>query len=183
MFRNVMKFAMLPVMALSLVVAACDTAGELQPLTGPQVGAPSFSDDVTSFTVVKESDVTIGVVTGIIGSGGGKLVLGKHELWVPRDAVSASTVFSMSKASSELRFSLTATRLTTNDIGSRGFAQPVKLVISYKDAVNVSNPSQLKVFWARLDGTLEAQQTDVDLVGYRAVGYLNHFSDYLLAMP
>ena len=183
MFRNVLKFAMLPVMALSLLVAACDTAGEIQPLTGPQVGAPSFSDDVTSFTVVKEKDVTVGVVTGTIGSGGGKLVLGKHELWVPKDAVSAATVFTMSKASDELRFSLTATQLLTNDIGSKGFAQPVKLVISYKDAVNVSDPSALKVFWAKLDGTLEVQQTEVDLVGYRAIGSLGHFSDYLLGMP
>ena len=182
MFRKMMKVAMLPVVALSLVVAACDPAGEPQLLTGPQVGAPA-SSDVTGFTVVKEKDVSVGVVTGVIGSGGGKLVLGKHELWVPQGAVSGPTVFSMTKAGEELRFKLTATQLLTNDIGKRGFAQPVKLVINFKDAINVSDPSLLKVFWAKLDGSLEAQTTDVDIHGFRAVGHLNHFSDYILAVP
>ena len=182
MIRKLMKLAMLPAMALSLVVAACDTAGEPHLLTGPEASAPA-ADDITSYTVVKEKDVSVGVVTGTIGSGGGKLVLGKHELWVPRDAVSSATVFTMSKVGEELRFSLTATQLLTNDVGHRGFAQPVKLVINYKDAVNVTDASLLKVFWAKLDGTLEAQTTEIDVHGYRAIGHLNHFSDYLLALP
>jgi hypothetical protein len=180
MLRKLMRYSLLPALALALVVGACDQVGEV---TGPAPSAASLSEDVNSFTVVKEKDLTVGTVSGIIGSGGGKLVLGKHELRVPKDAVSGSTTFSMTKASDELRFTLTATKLTTNDIGSAGFAKPVQLVVDYSEATNISDPSLLKVFWAKLDGSFEQQPTQVDVVGKKAIGYLSHFSEYVLAMP
>jgi hypothetical protein len=182
MLRKLMRYSLLPAMALALVVGACDQVGEV---TGPGASAPLFEESESEgFTVVKEKDASVGTVAGVIGSAGGKLVLGKHELWVPQNAVSGATTFSMTKLDGQLRFELTATQLLTNDIGSSGFAVPVKLVVSFKDASDqISDPSKLRIFWKKLDGTLEAQQTEVDVVGKKAIGYLSHFSEYVLAMP
>ena len=190
-----MKLSMLPFLALSLVLGACENFGGPDGLTGPEASAPAQdllgldvdlgldAGDPNGFTVVKEKDARIGIVTGVIGSAGGKLVLGRHELWVPANAVSAATTFTMSKLSGELRFSLTATRLLPNDVGSRGFAVPVKLVANFQGVSEISDPWKLKVVWLKSDGSGEEQPTSIDIAGKKAIGLLGHFSDYALVMP
>lgn len=183
MFHKLMKYSMLPVLALALVVGACDQVGEV---TGPVASAPSLDEGGTpqGYTVIRESDASVGTVSGVIGAAGGKLVLGKHELWVPKDAVSEATTFTMDKPSDALRFKLTATRSVTNDVGSTGFAVPLKLVINFRYAIDtIDDPASLRVLWEKSDGSVEVQQTEIDTAGKRGIGYLNHFSDYVLAAP
>jgi hypothetical protein len=185
MLRNFMKLALMPVLALALVAAGCDQAGDV---TGPEQAGPAQILGLTltpsAYTVVRESDATLGTVTGVIGSAGGRLQLGRHELQVPAGAVSGPTTFAMTKLSvDELKFGLTATQLLPNDVGARGFAVPVKLVIDFGRAVNVADASVLQVLWIKPLGGLEAQPTQIDFAGRRAIGELSHFSDYMLAVP
>lgn len=186
MKKQLMKLSLLPTLALSLVLWSCDALDDPSArLTGPEVGAVSQSTSGNGFTVVKEKDLNAGVVSGIIGSSGGKLMLGKHELVVPKDAVSGATTFTMSKVDGDhIRVKLTATQLTTNDIGSRGFAVPVTLTLSYENAAELpQDPSLLRIVWLRLDGTVQEQLSDVDVVGKRVRAAVGHFSDYALAFP
>lgn len=191
MRSKILKLYALPLLALSLAVGACENIGGPDGLTGPEASEPSQSllgldldaEDPNGYTVVKEKDASVGVVTGIIGSAGGKLVLGRHELRVPANAVSGATTFTMSKLSGELRFSLTATQLLPNDVGSQGFAVPVKLVANFQGVSEISDPWKLKIVWLKADGSAQDQPTDIDIVGKRAIGYLGHFSDYALVMP
>jgi hypothetical protein len=186
MRKQLMKLAMLPTVALSLVLWSCDTLDDpASRLTGPEVGVAGVSTSGNGFTVVKENDLSVGVVTGVIGSSGGKLMLGKHELWVPKDAVSAATTFTMTKVDGEqIRVKLDATQLTTNDIGSQGFAVPVKLTLSYDNAAELpQDESLLRIIWIRLDGTVQEQVSSVEVTGRRVHANLGHFSDYALAFP
>jgi len=174
-----------PVLAIAAAFAACD-AGDRQPLTGPDGSGPARVLGLggsAGYTVVKERRATVGTVTGVIGPEGGRLLLGRHELRVPAGAVGAPATFSLTRLSAtELKFGLAATRVLPNDVGSRGFAAPVKLVVDFREA-EVSDPSVLQVLWAKLDGSVEAQPTQVDVYGKKATGDLTHFSDYMLAVP
>ena len=186
MRKQLMKLAMLPAMALSLVLWSCDTLDDpASRLTGPEVGAATASTTGKGFTVVKENDLSVGVVSGVIGSSGGKLMLGKHELWVPKDAVSGATTFTMTKIDGDqIRVKLTATKLLTNDVGSQGFAVPVKLTLSYHNAAEIpQDESLLRIVWIRLDGTVQEQLSNVEVTGKRVHAELGHFSDYALAFP
>lgn len=172
---------------LALGLAACESPLEtvepqLEPTGQTEEALISY---VTSggYQVVQETDPEVGVVKAWIDSRGGVLALGEHALVVPAGAVSERTHFVMSKPyPSSLHFKLTATRTLLNDVGHRGFHKPVYLAISYKQA-GISDPSKLKVVWARWIGGPEAQPTAVDYQNQWAVGELTHFSDYLLAMP
>lgn len=186
MRKHLMKYGFLPTMLLSLVLWSCDSlqdpAGKL---TGPEVSAPSANTSGKGFTVVKENDPNIGVVTGIIGSSGGRLVLGKHELTVPRGAVSGPTTFAMTKIDGDaIRVKLTATVLTTNDVGSRGFAAPVTLRLSYDNASELpQDEGLLRIVWIRWDGVQVEQPSTVHPLGKSVTADLGHFSDYALAFP
>lgn len=178
-----MRISMLPALALSLVLWSCDYAGE-QDLLGPQVGA-SFDEGGNGFTVAKQKDLSVGTVSALVDASGGKLTLGKHELFIPKDAVSAPTTFTMSKLDGDhIAVSLTATQLTTNDIGSQGFNVPLKLSLSYEDASSLpADLSSMQIVWLKGDGTMEAQASEVLVTGKRVRGTLTHFSDYALAWP
>lgn len=180
---------MLPALALSLVLWSCDYAGD-QDVLGPQVSLEESevsegSEGGSGFTVAKQKDLTVGTVTAVIGASGGKLTLGKHELFVPQNAVSAPTTFTMAKLDADnITVSLTATQLTTNDIGSQGFAVPVKLSLSFEEATGLPDDlSVLQIVWLKIDGTMEAQLSEVNVSAKRVRGTLNHFSDYALAWP
>ena len=188
MNRKWMKFPGLAVAALSLVLWSCDSLSEPgAALTGP--GEASHTLVTTTkkdgHTVIKETSPNAGAVAGVIGEAGGKLVLGQHVLEVPAGAVSGPTTFSMTDLSGEeIKVGLTATKLLTNDVGSAGFAKPVRLTLSYKNATEVpSNESDLKILWVKADGSTEAQPSSVDVQGKRVIGQLSHFSDYAIGFP
>lgn len=190
MRSNLIKLSLMPFLALALALGACESVGGPDGMMGPEVASPSADwlevggDSDVRYRIVREDDAARGTATGIIGSGGGKLSLGGHELLVPAGAVSGPTTFTMTKLDDELQVRLTATQLTLNDVGSRGFAVPVRLVLNFARAKEeIADPSKLRIFWLKHDGSFETQSTQVDIVGKRAVGYLNHFSDYALVMP
>lgn len=181
MSRKLFSKAMLPALLLSVVLWACDFQSDVASPLAPEAGA-SFSTSTTAYKVAKAAAES-GSVSAVIGSTGGRLTLGKHELVVPKDAVSEATTFTLAKPdTSLLQFRLTATRTTTNDVGSSGFAVPVKLTVSYETAT-VDSESDLRIVWMKSDGTQEVRTTSLDTTGKRASANLGHFSDYSLAEP
>ncbi len=178
MFNKLMRYAAVPLFALTLVLWGCEDAGQL---TGPGEVSRELVETSNSsgYKMIKETDASTGVVSGTIDQNGGKLVLGQHSLAVPAGAVDGPTLFTMTKLDGAMQFDLTATRVTTNDIGSAGFATPLVLTIDYTNATELpEDQSKLKVFWKKTDGTYEAQPSEVDIQGKRLRGKLSHFSEY-----
>lgn len=173
------------VVALSLVLWSCTDLQE-----GPL--GPSQKQDVlvsnttgSGFTIVKQTDLTLGTVSGVIDQNGGKLSLGQHTLEVPSGAVSGPTTFAMTKLDGDhIAVGLTATRLLLNDVGSNGFATPVRLTLSYKNAAQMpSNEQDLSIVYLKPDGTREGRTSTVDANGKRVSAGLGHFSDYAIGFP
>lgn len=188
MIRNWKSVLVAPLAALALVVGACENLSEpSQALMGPSGIAPALIETETKdgYKIVKETDTSLGVVAVIIDENGGELSLGQHKLVVPAGAVSGATTFEITKVDGDdIRVKLTATQLTTNDIGSAGFAKPVRLTLSYKNAAEMpENESELTILWVKLDGTKEAQASNVDVTGKRVSAELGHFSDYAIGFP
>lgn len=182
-----MRLSAIPALALVLVLWSCADLGEPTRLMGP--GEVSLEETETTtgtgYTIIKESDTNVGTVEGIIDQNGGKISLGQHVLQVPAGAVGGPTVFSMSKLDGDhVMVKLTATQVTTNDIGSAGFAKPVHLTLSYKNASEVpENEQDLRILWVKSDGSKEAQTSNVDVTGKRVSADLGHFSDYAIGFP
>lgn len=188
MFRKWTKFNLFSAAILSLSVWGCENLSEpTQPQLRSNGGIHAVITVVQSdgSTVVRETDLSAGTVAGTIDQAGGKLILGQHVLDIPAGAVDAPTLFTMNKLDADhVRMKLTATRVTTNDVGAQGFAVPVKLTLSYKNAAELPNDqSLLRIIWIKLDGSYESQASTVDVQGKRVTASLSHFSDYALAFP
>ena len=186
--RNALKklAGILPLAAVFLALGACEDGGPTQPGLRPAAEeGVVYNSSGTRFVVVKENDTNVGVVTGVIGSSGGRLILGKHELNVPRGAVSGPTTFTMTKIDGDhIRVRLTATQLTLNDVGSKGFAVPVTLSLSWENAASLpEDVASLLIAWIRPDGVAVTQSTTVEVQGHRARADLSHFSEYALVHP
>ena len=184
MKRNWMKYTF-AALFLTLAATACDSVSESE-LTGPSrdPNADVITYLLNGVQVVKETDATVGTVTGTFDEDGGILMLGEHKLIIPAGAVDRDVVFKMRKSSSALKFDLTATSkgsIFVNNVGSQGFDVPVKLSISY-DGANVGDPSVFQVAWLKLLGS-EVQPSTIDENAHAIVGELDHFSDYALIWP
>jgi hypothetical protein len=171
--------------ALTMVLWGCESLSE-NALVGP--GEKSdillIERDENGYTVARETDPAVGVVTAVIDQNGGSLNIGNHVLTVPAGAVDAPTTFVMTKLVDEIEVGLTATRLLPNDIGRQGFNVPLRLSLSYAHAAEVpANLSEMKVGWVKLNGSIEVQQSQVDSAGEVVVGTLDHFSAYAIVIP
>ena len=185
MNRKLMKVSAMSAFALTMVLWGCESLSE-NALVGP--GDKSdiliIERDENGYTIARETDPAVGVVTAIIDENGGSLNIGNHVLTVPAGAVNAPTTFVMTKLVDEIEVGLTATRLLPNDIGRRGFDVPVRLSLSYANAAEVpANAHQMKVVWVKANGELEVQPTAVDASGEAVIGSLRHFSQYAVATP
>lgn len=176
--------SMLTVAALALLgLTGCENAVHS---VGPEPVAPSLSLETSSDSTLSivEGPEETGGVTAMIGPDGGELKLGQQRLIVPAGAVDAPTEFRMKKSGTKMQVSLTATRVTTNDVGAAGFAKPLALIFSYGNAASLpADLSTLSVVWIRADGTLEAQPTTLDTTAKTVTGEITHFSDYAMASP
>lgn len=173
------------VLAASLFLWSCDNIGNS---TTPELGPDPMVVMSTSgkrYVVAVERDPDAGSVSATIGAAGGVLVLGKHSLWVSKDAVSGPTTFRMARDPEHpLRVKLSAGQDGENDIGSQGFAAPVKLALSFDKATDLpADKSTLTLLYFRADGLVEELDTRVDVYGLTAVAELPHFSLFGLGWP
>ena len=179
------KFSMLSVLAASLFAAGCDALQEpVEPRLNPG-GMVVMSTGGEKYTVAVEKDADAGSVSAEIGSAGGRLVLGKHELLVSQGAVSEAATFTMARNAEEpLRVKVTATRVTENDVGAAGFAAPVTLKISYENAAALpADASSIAMLYFRPDGLVETLSASVETHGHRVSSDLPHFSLFGLGWP
>ena len=186
---NWLRRSSLAALALTVALAGCETSSDsgllLEPKHEQEQVLISWKFG-NGYKVVRETEESVGSVEAKIDRHGGMLSLGKHLLLVPPGAVSAPTTFSFSKSDGDhVRIHLTASRHGDNDVGKRGFARPVRLMLSYEGAANLS-PADLegmRVIYIREDQKVEPLPS---LVNYhdRWVGSdLRHFSEYGIGWP
>lgn len=184
MARNVISRLALSAVFAVAAVTGCENTGAL---VAPESSAPaglasSSTSSSGGWQVVDDSTSATGGVSVVIGVEGGELALGKQRLIVPAGAVDAPTTFRMKKGDSRLKVTLTATRETTNDVGSAGFAKPLTLIFGYGNAAALpGDPSNITVVWLKADGTAEPQPTVVDTEAKTVSGQIDHFTDYAMA--
>jgi hypothetical protein len=173
-------------LALTLVMYGCESLNE-SALVGPGDQSEILiidRDAQTGYTIARETDPAVGVVSSIIDENGGSLSIGNHVLTVPVGAVDGPTTFTMTKLVDEIEVGLTATRLLPNDVGHAGFNVPVTLSLSYANAAEVpANLASLRVLWVKANGQMEPQPSALDTDGHVVVGTLSHFSKYALGDP
>ena len=185
MNRKLMKFTM-SAFALTMVMYGCESLNE-SALVGPSDKSEILiveRNAETGYTIARETDPAVGVVSSIIDENGGSLSIGNHVLTVPVGAVDGPTTFTMSKLVDEIEVGLTATRLLPNDVGHAGFNVPVTLSLSYENAAEVpANLASLRIVWVKENGSMVEQPSSLDATSEVVVGSLSHFSAYALADP
>jgi hypothetical protein len=184
-----LRRSLLSTLALMLALTGCESASDsgllLEPKHEQEQVLISWKYG-NGYTVVAETEETVGSVEGVIGSAGGVLALGKHLLVVPEGAVTGPTTFRITKQDGDhVRLHLKASRYGDNDVGARGFLKPVRLMLSYEGASNLSQADidAMRVMYIREDQKVEALPS---LVNYydRWVGTdLRHFSEYGIGWP
>lgn len=178
MTRSWTSRVLLPLLALSILTSSCADPGPA-PLYGPR-----FNAATADYTAVQGEDGDGMSVSRIIGPEGGSLAAGGHVLVVPAGAVTGPTTFAMRLTDpTAISVELTATSLRsrdTNNVGARGFQQPLALHLSFETATRNVNPGRLTVAWARSDGGLEVVPSSVDMAEKIVTGQLRHFSGYVL---
>jgi hypothetical protein len=171
---------------MMLMLAACDANETLAP-TAP-VAAPSHDYVYTygtfqlvgsdAWNIIKLSN------THVIGREGGRLSLGLDELIVPAGAVSAPTVFKMTRQlGPHILVDLKAYDRQTGAVVDT-FARPLELRLSYLFA-RVPQPERLVVLWLKdesSDGELVPMPTRVSTRTRQVIGSLTHFSQYAMGL-
>lgn len=195
MKRTWIRFTNLSLLGLALAIAGCEYTGGAERLTGPG-GGPARTDGTATGVYQpvkvfcdKQSSRTASTV---IRHNGGSIGVAGTVLIIPRNAVALPTLFVMEannggcKSKADMIVSFEAYQKDSNGdwtipVGHLGFLLPLELRVN-SDIAEKVDPSQLRVVWNKTDGSQEVYSTDVAPDGrYRT--YLDHFSDYLLAMP
>jgi hypothetical protein len=184
-----MRRSSLGTLALMVALTACESASDsgllLEPKHETEQVLISWKFG-NGYTVVRETEESVGSVEAVIGRAGGTLVLGKHLLLVPENAVYSNTTFRMEKEDGDhVRLKLTASRYGDNDVGQRGFARPVRLMLSYEGAANVSASALdgMRVMYIRPDQRVEALPSMVNYYDRWVGTELRHFSEYGIGWP
>ena len=120
-----------------------------------------------------------------IGSNGATVTTAAYTLVVPKGAVYESTRFTVKPVNDgTYKIDLIAERKGLlggyYDVGSKGFAKPVSLTISYAKATGVVDPRKLIIVYLRSDGKAEVQPSVINTQTKAVTSYLGHFSKYAL---
>ncbi|HEX6924331.1 MAG TPA: hypothetical protein VF167_02825 [Longimicrobiaceae bacterium] len=183
-----MRRSSLAVLALAAILGGCEQADSgltLEPKHEEEQILLSWKFG-NGYTVVAETEESVGSVEAIIGPAGGTLALGKHLLLVPQGAVTADTKFRIVKEDGDhVRLHLTASRHGDNDVGRLGFRRPVRLMLSYEGARNVSSSqvNGLQVMYIRPDQKVEPLPSMVNYYDRWVGTDLRHFSEYGIGWP
>jgi hypothetical protein len=193
MSRSWFRTFAMAALTLSMGIASCDSlpTEPRENATVPQTIAAAPAAPVAA--VVHSGDYhfvesapetgTILDILKVINLTGGSLGVLSHTLKVPFGAVILPTIFTMQVEKNghievELH-ALVQSLLGLLDIGGKGFLKPVTLSLSYKSAINVTDPSRLRIALLNDDGTIaEILPTTLDTKNKKVSADLPHFSRY-----
>ena len=208
MNRNWFKPVGVLALAVSLFVAGCDASptgptapaqevSQQQPTTAEQNRAAveqsfsQFNGPISSiivddqYHIVQATPSSLLGATNLLGFLGGTLNVGGHKLQVQTGSVLSPTLFTMVRLPSPtIQVSLTAitgTLFNLLNIGEQGFNEPVKLTLSYSNAIGVTDPSRLRIAELKWNGTLgEVLPTSYNATNKTVTAYLPHFSSWIV---
>lgn len=128
-------------------------------------------------------------IAGLIGILGGTVTGGGHSLTIPAGAVLGPTLFAITPLRTGfIEVDLAALVLVVPgpplEVGHLGFqnGKRVQLTLSYADATNVDDPSDLVILRVFADGSAEPLPTVVDAGAESVSTELDHFSRYAMAI-
>lgn len=184
-----LRLSTLGLLALVGTMVACEGGVEPAQILEPKPESEQVLlswESGTGFTVVRETEERVGSVEARIGPAGGTLSLGEHILFVPPNAVDAEATFRMAKeAGQHVRLHLTASRHADNDVGRRGFNRPLTLMLSYRDAANLTatDVPALQIMYIRNDQRVQPLPSSVNYFDRWVGTELRHFSEYGIGWP
>lgn len=171
--------------------AGCEAGGPAAPeLTAPSASTPSTAAGDGSYTLVQAPPLPALLETSEwVGRAGGTLRAGNHSLGVPAGAVHEPTLFTMAQlAGGTVQVELLALELDPLlgfvDVGSDGFhdGKRVRLTLSYAGAIDLPDPTRLRILRLEDDGTVTELPTTLDTAGRTVSAELEHFSRYCMAI-
>lgn len=128
-----------------------------------------------------------------IDAAGGSISLGSHTLYIPANAVSRRTLFSMREANHivdgivVLALDMNASRgagAHKTDVGASGFAVPVTLCVGYQDVeVDTSYGDSADLIWFKGSDGVTESVAGTDNGAGQFCGDLDHFSLWGLGWP
>ena len=169
-----------------LALSACDVDRATSPV-GTR-NSPSYDYVAGSYQLVTSTnwDNMEITATRVIGSNGGRLTLGLHELVIPEGAVSKPTVFRMSKKlGPHILVDLEANDQRSGAVVD-SFDQPVQLHLSYRFVhITGAELNRMAILWLKQGsetGELVPVPTHIVRKTKHIVGSLTHFSRYAMGM-
>ena len=185
--NHLLKLALLPAIALALVVGACSQDATESNLTSPEQA--DFARNGNGTKSFRRLDVTNAApmhVTADVGASGAILRADQYFLLIPAGAVRTQTTFTMDVGTDGL-VSLMATTDRNGirtDVGANGFRKPLTLALYFGQSPEAqANASKLQVGWVRDNGSLAPVPSTVNAEVGLVYGSLQHFSKYSLIFP
>lgn len=182
MAKQGMKRYAFATICAALLFAGCDSKSPTE--------APLRNDDYVynwgTLRIVQSPTSITFSNSAVIGREGGTLVLGLHQLIVPRNAVSGRTRFKMTTAfSNSVIVDLEARDIATGATVSQ-FPLALQLKLNYLLLlVPPSQAHRLVVLWLKdsdPNGELIPVPTTIEPGRFYVVGWLTHFSQYAMGM-
>ena len=185
--NNMLRLALLPAIALALVVGACSQdAADGGGLTAPNQAAFSKGGR-TNYRQAASFVAAPMHVTAEVGAQGALLQADQYFLLVPRGAEREKTTFTMDVGTDGV-VSLSAVRQrrdgTKVDVGVQGFREKLTLALYYGNSPEASaHVPALQVGWVRDNGTVVTMPSLVNDQYKVVYGQLSHFSRYGVVYP
>ena len=186
--------ALLTALVLALpLLTSCNEASnpvEVRVAVQPQANLLGIVGNLLNFTgtLITGADANGPDASVWIGPAGGTISTAAYTLVVPPNAVSTSTRFDLEPTNTGIySLDLHAYQksgllgLSLVEVGSKGFAKPVTLKVSYAKATNVTDAKSLVIIYIRGDATVEVQQSVIDTKAKVVSSELDHFSKYALS--
>src|SRR5688500_2123226 len=164
--NHILKLALLPALALALVVGACSQDATQGALTAPeQADFTRGSNTGKKLSRVPQANDAPMQVTADVGANGAVLRADQYFLLVPAGAVKEKTKFTMDVGTDGL-VSLTATvnrNGTRQDVGGLGFRKKLTLGLYFGNSPEaMARASEVQVAWVQDNGSLTPVQSTVD---------------------
>ena len=161
------------------ITSACDSASSDQILVPNASVLASSSKKVAETRTVKAANRN----SAVIDAAGGTLTVGGHALFVPANAVSVPTQFSMQVVEAKaIHVKLKAWRVSDGAAVTQFPVVPLEIRLNAGDVIVPDGYSMALAYLVdgSYDGRMEVQRGTYDAATKIFTGYLTHFSEYVI---